>query len=1203
MSYIKRLKLKGFKSFANPTTIEFEKKFNTIVGANGSGKSNVFDAMCFVLGRMSSKGLRADKLGNLVFNGGKNLKPSKEAEVSIFLSNENKEFMDVDLDEIKITRIVSKNGQSKYLLNNNKVTRTEILEVLSRGHINPDGYNIILQGDIMRIVNMSSIERRELIEDISNISGYEEKREKSLKKLEQVNLDLKEADLLMEEKTKYLKELKSEKELAEKYHKTKDDLLYNSLLLIKTKINKNKNLLNRKKEDLEKNEEKLSEQNKKLEDINKNIHEIDLEIEKLEKEIEVNSHKDFIKVTNEISVKETELKNKKEKYSENEKNLNEIKVREETVRKTIEKNKEKLKNLNSDKSRLEKKLEDEEKKLKEIEGEILEIKEKFDISSDFSKLEELDELIDNLKEKKENKLLIKKDNLLQIEKIDLKIEHINEQLKKYNDNISENKESMKELDNLRKDLKKIIVEISKKSNENAEISAKINNLNKELSNLNEDHSKLRFRVDSMRQAISQNRAVDEINSMQKRDKAIYGTVASLASVPNKYSQALETLAGKNLLNIVVEDDKTAVRYINYLKEKKLGVVTFLPLNKINVSFNLDNSVLNKKGVINYAINLIEFDPKFKKIFNLIFGDALVIEKIEDAKDIGIGQYRMVSLDGDLVSKAGAMSGGYRTKKSFGLLRDDKLEKDLEKIENKINTIRDTISLLTSQKSDLEREIYDLRTKKADIEGEISKLEKILSIEGGDSSKLQEELTYLEEDKKVISKSIEKQEKEIEELENEINKILLEKNKLKENSNSKGSGMSKLNILEEKREKSKDLIRKISSEIETINIQIKNVIEPEIKNLEKITIEIKESLEKLNKQKKEFLEEIKELETEIKKLKFEEKNLSKDYEKFIEQKEILRTKKETFEKKYNKQYEIYDKIKEKSTKLNFEIEQYLQLSSQLNLDLEQMENEIKYFFSEKYNISEEEIFNLEEYNDLIKKIDEKLEKEIDIKELQNRVNNLKTKLNSFGSINMKAVEIYDKLNEEFQKLLEKRQTLTDEKEEILKFIAEMDEKKRIKFMETFNQLREHFVRIYNKLSTKGEAELNLENENDIFNTGVEIKVKLSRNNYLDIKSLSGGEKTITAIAFIFAIQEFNPASFYIFDEVDAALDIINCEKLGKLIKEYSNKAQYIVVSHSEYLIQSSESIYGVTMDKNKISGVVSLDLSNMKDYLDEEEVKA
>ncbi|MCA9459946.1 MAG: AAA family ATPase, partial [Nanoarchaeota archaeon] len=323
MSYIKRLKLKGFKSFSNPTVLSFETGFNTIVGANGSGKSNVFDALCFVLGRMSSKGLRADKLGNLVFNGGKNLKPSKEAEVSIYLSNTNKELMDNDLQEIKISRVVKNTGQSQYLLNNQKVTRTEIVEVLRNGQIDPDGYNIILQGDIMRIVNMTPVERRELIEEISDISGYEDQRQKSLKKLDKVEEGLKEADLLMEEKTKYLKELKAEKEQAQKYSKVKDSLRFNSLLLIKSKIIRNKQIKDKKEEDLKSNEEELSKYKEKLNEFETKSKAIEEEISKIEKEIEIKSHNDFISVTNTITAMESQLSNLKEKRAENKKNIEE----------------------------------------------------------------------------------------------------------------------------------------------------------------------------------------------------------------------------------------------------------------------------------------------------------------------------------------------------------------------------------------------------------------------------------------------------------------------------------------------------------------------------------------------------------------------------------------------------------------------------------------------------------------------------------------------------------------------------------------------------------------------------------------------------------------------------------------------------------------------------------------------------------------
>lgn len=1200
MSHIKRLKLKGFKSFSNPTVLSFETGFNTVVGANGSGKSNIFDALCFVLGRLSSKELRTEKLGNLVFNGGKNLKPAKEAEVSIYLSNEERELLSADLDEVKISRVVTKEGKSKYLLNNQKVTRTEIVEVLRKASIDPDGYNVILQGDIMRIVNMSTVERRELIEEISNISGYEEKREKGLKKLDKVELDLKEADLLMEEKTKYIRELKSEKEQAEKYHRAKEDYRYNGLLLLKAKIIRNTILKQKKEDELKEKEEKLSVYRSKLDEFESGSKEIESEITKLEKEIEVKSHEDFISVTNRITEIESEIQKLSEKKAENKKQIEEIKSKNNNVNETISQNKKEIEKLESELKSFSEKKQKLEKEIKEFDSKLSILKK--GVSSDaFDKIDELEGEIDELNLKKHDKTLIKQDNSIQIEKLNTKLEHYEEEQKRLDGLNASNKEQIKELDKLRSELKKMILEVSEKSNKNAETSAKINNLQREYGELVEENSRLKMKLDSSREAIASNKAVDTIIKFKQRDTAIAGTVAQLASVPEKYSMALETAAGRSLFNIVVNDDKTAVKYINYLKENRVGSATFLPLNKVNKKFKLDDSVLNKKGVIDYAINLIKFDKQYENIFHLIYGDLLVIEKIEDARDIGIGDYKMVTIDGDLVTKSGAMSGGFKNRKQgLGLFKDDKLSKRADEVESKVITLKSTLDLLRDEKEDQEREIYDLRHKKIEVEGEVAKFEKILSIEGRDSNTIRQEVEAILSDKSVIENSLNKIDRELTELNEKISKLQAKKSELKAASgmSSQGNVLTEITKLEEKRDKLKEELMATTSQVDLREIKIKSVLKPEIINLNKIFIEGDTAIKKLNQSISDLTDTLKKLDEELKEKRAIEKELSKGYKNLISQRDKLREDKKKLELKYEKEFEIFDKIKEGCAQLRYAIGEYENLNKNLDADLEIFYTEVKTELVADEDDNEGE----EKLDEVLSSVESRINgSPIDVKELQNKVNNLKTRLSSFGSINMKAVEIYDKLKEEFDKLLEKRETLNSEKAEILEFIAEMDGKKKIKFMETFEKLRSHFIEIFSRLSTKGIVELNLENEADLFNSGVEIKVRLSERNYLDIKALSGGEKTITAVAFIFAVQEFRPASFYILDEIDAALDIMNCEKLGKLIKENAHKAQYIVVSHSEHFIQSSETIYGVTMDANKISSVLSLDLKDMKDYVDDDEV--
>lgn len=1199
MTYIKRLKLQGFKSFANPTVLHFEQGFNTVVGANGSGKSNVFDALCFVLGRMSSKGLRADKLGNLVFNGGTGTKASKEAEVSIYLANDNQELLNTETDEIKITRVVSKEGQSKYLLNNQKVTRTEIVEVLSRASIDPDGYNIILQGDIMRIVNMSTIQRRELIEEISNISGYEEKREKAEKKLEGVQTDLKEADLLLDEKTKYLKELKSEKEQAEKFHKTKEELRYNSLLLVKAKITKNTSLKQKKEEELAKQEESLQEYKDKLKEFEEKTSEIDKQIESLEKEIEIKSHEDFISVTNTITSLESKLQTLQEKKGENKKNREEIQSRITGVKENISTNKSSLKTLKEEITSLESQKKEISKELEEHEKEVSKLKQSMNTQS-FKQVDEIDEKINELQEKKLNKNQIRQDNAIEIEKLNTKLEHLQDQQKQQQSKDEQNKDQIKELENKRTRLKTLIGSISQKAEENSELSARYASLQKEISTLQEEISRLKIKTEASRELISSNKAVDTVLKFKSQDSSIHGSVSELATVPEKYSLALETIAGKSLFNIVVDNDSTAVKYINYLKDNKIGGATFLPLNKVKTKINLDDSVVNKKGVVDYALNLIKYDSQYDAIFNSVFGDALVIDTIENAKGVGIGSYRMVTLEGDIVSKAGAMSGGFKSKKKgTGAFADDTSLKKLEDSKQKLSTLQSSLEHVGTQKEDTEKQLYEMRQEKADLEGDVSKLEKVLSVDDNDVSKINYQIEQLINDKSVIENSLKKIDSQIEELTSEIKTLTDKKSQLRGDS-SQGSVFEKLSKAEEKRDSVRERLQDITGKIDQKSIQLKSVLEPELKNLEKILKENNDSLENLKVKEKEFSEEEKSLKEELKTYKDKEKELSKDYKEILAKRDKLKEDKSKLEKKYEKEFSRFDSIKEKAAQSRYAITEYDSLISTLQEELETLYSEIRAELVEVDSHSGEE-YGIEHVEELVTQVENRLAgSPIDIKELQNKVNGLKTKLNSFGSINMKAVEIYDKLNEEFSKLLEKREKLNEEKQEINEFIAEMNEKKKQRFMETYEQLKKHFIDIYSRLSSKGTADLIIEDEKDLFNTGVEIRVKLTKNNQLDIKSLSGGEKTITAIAFIFAVQEFNPASFYIFDEVDASLDIMNSEKLGKLIASSAHKAQYIVVSHSEYLIQSSKSIYGVTMNESKISGVVSLDLESATGYVDQEE---
>ncbi|MFP4402237.1 MAG: chromosome segregation protein SMC [Candidatus Nanoarchaeia archaeon] len=1197
MSIIKRLKLQGFKSFANPTVLHFENGFNTIVGANGSGKSNVFDALCFVLGRMSSKGLRADKLGNLVFNGGTHQNASKDAEVSIFLSNDKlenneRELLPADIDEVKITRIVSKTGASKYLLNNEKVTRTEIVEVLKRAHIDPDGYNIILQGDITRIVSMSSIERRQLIEEISQVDEYEDKRQDSLKKLEGVQQDLKNADLLLNEKTRYLKELKSEKDNAQAFYLAKSQLQESSLLLIKAKQHRTHTQIQTREEEKVVKDKELKEQQEKFQVFEKKIQEIDDELLKIEKTIEITSHGDFLEITNAIARLESNITNSNQKQSDLQKQKEDVVSRIKGLQESITRSKQKIQELEGQKKDISQKVQQKEKDLNEIQKQIQNSRSSSGAQYT-QKLTQIEEEIDSLREEIQEIETQKQNLLVQSERIDTKIEYVESQQREEEQKSSDNKEQFKQLDEMRKRLKTIILEVSKTANSNSEYSSRWGNLRQELETLREKEHKLNAKIQQNSAHISANRAVEEVLRFKSKDENIIGTVSDLATVDSKYSKALETIAGRALSNIVVKNDTTATKYINYLKEKKVGSVTFFPLNKLNVRVQLNKEVLSKKGVIDYALNIVEFDKQYLRVFELLFTDTLVIEHIDYAKSIGIGSYKMVTLDGDIVAKTGAMSGGFKPKKSQsgGGFNDQKTKEELSTLQNRILTVEGSLEEVKRMRDESETQLYSLREKKAYLEGEIGKLEKVLSIDSKDSDSIKKELEQIQGDKQIVTSQLNKITKKSDELKDKLYKLEHLRKEIRQSMDS-SSQISKLEQLDIQKENIQQELFDLNREKESYTIQINNVLEPEIKNSNKIIQDSQDAQKRLEEQIKSVKDEIAQMNTELKEKKSKEKELSSEYEEIINKRNELKEKRAYQEKRYSNEYEKFEKVKENYNRVLYNLEE---LKSTLNVYSEEEElllQEIKNDFVEHEHAST--------FDELVEHVNRVLEKEYDIKKLQENVNSLKTKISSFGSINLKAVAVYDQIKEEFDDLLERRERLNLEEEDIMNFISQMDEKKKQKFLQTFMVLKEKFSQTYSQLSSKGTAELLIENEKDLFNTGIEIKVKLSKKNFLDIKSLSGGEKTITAVAFIFAVQEFNPASFYIFDEIDAALDIVNCEKLGKLISQNASKAQYIVVSHSEYLIQSAQYIYGVTMDSNKVSGVVSLDLDSVSGYVDSEE---
>lgn len=1163
MTKINRMVLHGFKSFAKRTELLFGDTYNCVLGPNGSGKSNVLDAVCFVLGKSGAKGLRAEKTSNLIYNGGKSKNPSKEGEVSIWFDNLKKEFP-IESHEVKISRIVRHNGQSIYKINDKTMNRQQVLDLLSIAKINPDGYNIILQGDIIRFVEMSPLERRGIIEEVGGISVYEEKRRKAMLQIDHVDVSLKESEIIMTERGAYLKELKKERDQAQKFKSLDEKIKSNKATILSVNMEKRQKALASLETESNASRKEIAGIDEEIKKLKQDISKKRESQTKINEEVEEKGDKEQIKMQKDIEnikVEEAGYKTRTQSLAAEIDRIIQRIVQLEYGKKEHE---EKLERLINQKKELEKRNESNKKEFTQIDGRIEEFKKKHNIAGAAEKEKEIDSLDKkaDINQEEIQKLRIDEQNLLrEKDKLELKDKTIEEKMEKVLIVKNENKKEIEKLTQMKTEFKKATVELNTRLNEDSSFSAQIQNARQKALRAEEEISRLRSKADALLERISGNEAVKSILSQKEKIKGIYGTVSELGKANSEYSQALEVAAGNRIFSIVVEDDKIAAQCIKHLKEKQLGTVRFLPLNKIkpvNPPENI-NAIRNQTGVKGLAQELVSYDSKFKNVFSYVFGGAVVVEDIERARKIGIGSCKMVTLDGDLTEVSGAMQGGFRKRtSSAGAFLEKEVEEEIKHKEGEYSDMQRIMSTLEKRKTENEEAIERLRNLKANLEGEIIKIEKSLHLESDDldaDKRSKKEIEILLED---IRRRLMDAQNSIGRLNQELLDAKIKKQMLRNQVNELKNPrlIAELNTFEQKRQQLKDETVHFEAEIKSISAQTETLILPEIENAQKI-------IKQHEKEKETFQKEKEDLEKKIKKMVSEIKDMEEKQKKFYSQFKDLFAKREKLNEEINK-------LETKTIRKEEEIRRLEHKLNTTSLDQARIKSEF---------LSLEEEFG--QYKDV------KIFKDKSEEDIKKEIAQFEKMAQDIGAVNLKALEIYGKAEEEYQKLVEKKKTLEHEREEVLIMMNEVEAKKKQLFLNTFDILNKNFGEIFRTLSSKGEAYLCLENEADPFLGGVTISVKLSSKKFMDIRSLSGGEKTMTALALIFAIQEHEPASFYVLDEVDAALDKRNSEHLAELVKAYSKRAQYLLISHNDGIISQADTLYGVSMDVDGVSKVVTL----------------
>ena len=1160
--YIKQLEVDNFKSFANKVEIPLLKGFTTISGPNGSGKSNIIDSILFALGLSTSKTLRAEKLFHLISTYNKR----NEAYVKVT-------FGEADGGDFSVARRIRKSSQgfnSIYYLDDKIVTLSDIHSKLEHFNITPNSYNVMMQGDVMNITNCTSSERRKIIDEIAGVADFDRRIEQATGELETVERRVVNSSLILTEVNARLEQLKDEREVALKYQKLKDEKTglesqINAVKFFDIRRNLEKaheNILEftkRKKEE----EVKAKDLEERLKLIKEKYEELSATIKEKGESHQLELKQKAEEIKGSISRKNSSIVFADKQIQDNLKTI-------ENTKNGIEVQKDKIKEAELKISLKQDEIKIIEQNIEEQKGILHKILEDMSGLSESAEkhIEKRNLLRKELEDNQDNETkLIQKKAPLEAE-LSSKKKAVEEAKTKLNEleifksNYSETKSSKellieelnKELDDFKNILKNTLYELDKIKNEITDLEYDLSSARKKI-----------YMLEATKRANEESNlghAVDTI--VNANIKGVHAPLMKLGKVDEEYSTAMEYAVGSRMSHIVVDDEHVASTCIEFLNSAKSGRATFIPLNKIikcPKSLNLPKD----KGVIDFAINLIDFDEEYLNAFYYAVGDTLVVEDREAAKKL-IGKYRMVTLTGDLFEKSGSITGGSQRK--GGLKFAQNSDSEIETYKKRLKEMEDKYNSLISKRSELERKVEDVRAKYSSSTTEFNK------------AKL--ELTNLDTNFSNIQANITEKTQFIETTEPQI--ALIEKNldKIEEEHVGITEKITELQTSIQEIEKMmndtdlKDLKEKTSG------------VEAEIKRYEKNLADANNEIEGC-KNKIEFINMTITTHNEtIERANSANKDLELDKAKFAEEITGLNEQLSVLEEQIK---EITDKLGELLKQRDEINSDLIDIETQRNLktsDIEKIAEQIESFKARRRELEPQ----LEETKNILAEAGVNLNElapiEMSIEEITNKIQRLQKRMDELGAVNMKALEDYETVSARQKELQMQIETLSTEKAQILERMKGYEDLKKETFLKTYNVLNENFKDLFHKLSD-GEGTLILENEEKPFEGGLDIEAQPRDKKKQRLAGMSGGEKALTALAFVFAIQKYLPAPFYAFDEVDASLDGINVEKLAHIVQSQSESTQFIVVSHRKPMIESANRTIGVTQKEKGISKVTGVKL--------------
>ncbi|MFW5917029.1 MAG: chromosome segregation protein SMC [Halorubrum sp.] len=1178
--HITEVVLDGFKSFGRTTRIPFYDDFTVVTGPNGSGKSNIIDGVLFALGLARTRGIRATKLTDLIYNpghdGGEDAGGPKEASVTVVLSNEDgtldrSQVVSAagtenvgDVSEITIKRRVKEtedNYYSYYYLNGRSVNLSDVQDLLAAAGVTPEGYNVVMQGDVTEIINMTPYQRRGIVDEIAGVAEFDEKKEAAYEELETVEDRIGEADLRIGEKRGRLDRLSDERETALQYQEHRDELEeYRGFLKASELEEKRETLasvegdIDEAEADLEELRAELDARQGRLTRLEEDLADLNHEIETKGEDEQIEIRSQIEEVKGEISRLEDKIEAAEDRAAAAETERRDAFVQIDRKEETIEELASEVREVKVEKASVKSEIATKRSELADVEAEIEGADTEFDELK--AALAEKKEAIESLREEK-NELQREKDRLLDearrrsnaVSEARSELEEARESLPERNARISE---LHSELDKAEKNEETIEDAVADLFAEKAEKSEQLEAIEADLREKQNEYAKLEAAADQ-RGDTSWPRAVTEV----KRGgiDGVHGAVGELGSVEAEYAEACETAAGGRLANVVVDDDGVGSTCIDYLKRRNAGRATFLPITKMD-----DRSLPrtpSMPGVVDFARNLVEYDSRYESIFSYVLGSTLVVEDMSTARDL-MGDYRMVTLDGDLVEKSGAMTGGSGGGSRYAFTKSGGGK--LERLATEISDLEDERRSLQGEIDGLEDDIDDARDRKADaaervrsLEADVGRAEDDLSDAEARIEELEDELEGMEAERESVDDEMSDLDAEIGDLDAEIGELQGEIEAIEGELAD-----SKIPELSERADDIRGEIADLEGRMSSLDGR-QNELELEKGYAEDAVDDLHDTVEEAQNRKADAEDAI------------------ADHEAAIDEKE------ETLAEKRDAIADLEEELAE----LKADREDLREEIAAATRERDEQRSLVSEAESARENLTDRRDRLAWEIDELESQVGEYDADEIpDLDEVESRIEVLEAEMEALEPVNMLAIDEYDEVQEALETLQERRDVLVEERDGIEERIEGYESEKKATFMETFESINGHFEEIFARLSA-GSGELLLENPEDPFEEGLTMKAQPADKPVQRLDAMSGGEKSLTALSFIFAIQRHNPAPFYALDEIDAFLDAVNAERVGEMIEELAANAQFVVVGHRSALLERSDRAIGVTMQGDNLSAVTGM----------------